>query len=321
MKRQSGKAHSEIHDEWSEQFLAHLAAERGASVYTLRNYRQALNDFYRWHQRDRQRPPEWDKLQRDDYRSYLRCLGRGKLSRAAIQLRFCALRSFYKFLIRRGVLEASPIKNLALPKLEKRLPKFLTPQQMIDLLEAPLKELAALKQTSVAEIDPTPFVRDVAILETIYSCGLRISELCGLQADDISWNERIVRVRGKGKKERLVPVGAPALAAIQNYWNKLNPLPGIDAPVFLAKAHKLKPMYPRLVQLRLKRYLARAGLDPQLTPHQLRHSYATHLLDAGADLRSVQELLGHAHLVSTQVYTHVTTERLKRAYDEAHPRA
>jgi len=161
----------------------------------------------------------------------------------------------------------------------------------------------------------------VAILETIYSCGLRISELCGLRAEDINWNEQIVRVRGKGKKERLVPVGAPALAAIQNYWHQLKPRPGIDAAVFLAKAHKLKPIYPRLVQLRLKRYLALAVLDPHLTPHQLRHSYATHLLDAGADLRSVQELLGHAHLVSTQVYTHVTTERLKRAYDEAHPRA
>ena len=321
MKRQSVKTDSEIHDPWTRKYLAHLATERGASVYTQRNYRQALTGFVHWHQEQCQRPPEWDKLQRDDYRSYLRCLGRGKLSRAAIQLRFCALRSFYKFLIRRGVVETSPIKNLALPKLEKRLPKFLTPQQMLDLLNAPLKELAARRQRPGTDIDPTPFLRDVAILETIYSCGLRISELCGLQAEDINWNERIVRVRGKGKKERLVPVGAPALAAIQNYWNKLNPLPGIDAPVFLAKAHKLKPMYPRLVQLRLKRYLALAGLDPHLTPHQLRHSYATHLLDAGADLRSVQELLGHAHLVSTQVYTHVTTERLKRAYDEAHPRA
>ena len=321
MKTKSGKADSEIRDPWSQQFLAHLAAERGASVYTQRNYRQALTEFYRWHQRERQRPPEWGKLQRDDYRSYLRWLGRGKLSRAAIQLRFCALRSFYKFLIRRGVVETSPIKNLALPKLEKRLPKFLTPQQMLDLLNAPLKELAARRQGSDAEIDSTPFLRDVAILETIYSCGLRISELCGLQAEDINWNEQIVRVRGKGKKERLVPVGAPALATIQNYWNILKPPPGIDTPVFLVKARTLKPMYPRLVQLRLKRYLALAGLDPHLTPHQLRHSYATHLLDAGADLRSVQELLGHAHLVSTQVYTHVTTERLKRAYDEAHPRA
>jgi integrase/recombinase XerC len=321
MKPKSVQADSEIHDAWVQKFLAHLAAERGASVYTQRNYRQALLDFLRWHQEQHQRPPEWDQLQRDDFRNYLRCLGRGKLSRAAIQLRFCALRSFYKFLIRRGGVGASPIRNLTLPKLEKRLPRFLTPQQMKDLLDAPLKELAALKEDPGKPIDPTPFLRDVAILETIYSCGLRISELCGLRVEDINWNEQIVRVRGKGKKERLVPIGAPALAAIQNYWNKLQRAPGMDAAVFLSKVHRLKPMYPRLVQLRLKRYLALAGLDPHLTPHQLRHSYATHLLDAGADLRSVQELLGHAHLVSTQVYTHVTTERLKRAYNEAHPRA
>ncbi len=314
-------AESTIQDKWIDRFLQHLAVERGASVYTLRNYRQALTEFCRWYQQERQRSPEWDKLQRDDGRSYLRHLGRRTLSRAAIQLRFCALRSFCKFLIRRGVLESSPIKSLTLPKLEKRLPKFLTRQQMLDLLNAPPKELAALRQSSDKDIDPTPFLRDVAILETFYSCGLRISELCGLQAQDINWNERLIRVRGKGKKERLVPVGAPALTAIQNYWNRLQPFPGIDTPVFLAKERTPKPVYPRLVQLRLKRYLALAGLDPHLSPHQLRHSYATHLLDAGADLRSVQELLGHAHLVSTQVYTHVTTERLKRAYDKAHPRA
>ena len=131
----------------------------------------------------------------------------------------------------------------------------------------------------------------------------------------------MVRVRGKGKKERLVPIGAPALAAIQNYWNKLAQPPSSDLAVFMANIGKLTPMYPRLVQLRLKRYLETAGLDPRLTPHKLRHSYATHLLDAGADLRSVQELLGHAHLVTTQVYTHLTTDRLKKTYDKAHPRA
>ena len=319
MKTESVKAGFENQAAWPQQFLAHLAADRGASVYTQRNYRQALTEYVLWHQEQRQQAPAWEKLQRDDFRSYLRSLGRGGLSRAATQLRFSALRSFYKFLIRRGLVETSPIKNLALPKLEKRLPKFLTAQQMVDLLNAPLKELAAVKQNSDA--DPTTFLRDVAILETIYSCGLRISELCGLRADDINWNEQIVRVRGKGKKERLVPVGAPALTAIRNYWNKLAHPPGIDGPAFLANTRKLKPMYPRLVQLRLKRYLAVAGLDPRLTPHQLRHSYATHLLDAGADLRSVQELLGHAHLVTTQVYTHLTTERLKKAYDAAHPRA
>jgi len=311
----------EVHDKWIQKFLAHLAADRGASVYTQRNYRQALSEFLRWHRQERRQPPAWDTLQRDDFRSYLRFLGRGNLSRAAIQLRFCALRSFYKFLIRRGGVSSSPIKNLALPKMEKRLPRFLTAQQMLDLLNAPLEELAASKQSSGTEIDEALFLRDVAILETIYSCGLRISELCGLVAEDIHWGEQMVRVRGKGKKERLVPIGAPALAAIQNYWNKLAQPPSSDLAVFMANIGKLTPMYPRLVQLRLKRYLETAGLDPRLTPHKLRHSYATHLLDAGADLRSVQELLGHAHLVTTQVYTHLTTDRLKKTYDKAHPRA
>jgi len=321
MKPEADKTESEIHDRWIENYLAHLATDRGASPYTRRNYRQSLNEFFRWHQQERQQPPAWASLQRDDCRSYLRFLGRGQLSRAAIQLRFCALRSFYKFLIRRGAASSSPIKNLALPKLEKRLPKFLTAQQMLDLLVAPLKELQMLREKAAAGFDEAPLLRDVAILETIYSCGLRISELCGLLADDIHWTDRLVRVRGKGRKERLVPIGAPALTAIQDYWNRLPHPPTGDAPVFLAKSRQLRRIYPRLVQLRLKRYLASAGLDPQLTPHKLRHSYATHMIDAGADLRSVQELLGHAHLVTTQVYTHVTTERLKRAYDKAHPRA
>ena len=164
-------------------------------------------------------------------------------------------------------------------------------------------------------------LRDVAVLETIYSCGLRISELCGLRAEDIDWSEQLVRVRGKGKKERLVPIGEPAWKAIQNYWGALKQPPAGPSPVFLAETKKAAPLNPLQLSRRLKQYLVIAGLDPALTPHKLRHSYATHLLDAGADLRSVQELLGHAHLVTTQVYTHVTTERLKKAYDAAHPRA
>ncbi|MBI3850853.1 MAG: tyrosine recombinase XerC [Verrucomicrobia bacterium] len=308
-------------DQWIKKFLAHLATDRGASVYTQRNYRQTLTEFHRWHQQERQQPPHWETLKRDDFRSYLRFLGRGNLGRAAIQLRFSALRSFYKFLVRQGVLMASPIKNLSLPKIEKRLPKFLTAQQMVDLLRAPLKELTALKKNSETKIDETVFLRDVAILETIYSCGLRISELCGLQVQDIDWHNQSIRVRGKGKKERLVPIGAPALEAIRHYWSQLTHPPTDSMLVFVVDQEKRSPLYPRLVQLRLKRYLEIAGLDPKLTPHKLRHSYATHMLDAGADLRSVQELLGHAHLVTTQVYTHLTTERLKRAYDEAHPRA
>jgi integrase/recombinase XerC len=202
------------------------------------------------------------------------------------------------------------------------LPKFLTAQQMKDLLEAPPKLLSAAQGNGEDAAKLAMHCRrDVAILETIYSCGLRISEVCGLQAQDIDWHERLLRVRGKGKKERLLPIGEPALHAINQYWQAQPETPGGQAPVFLASSGKLRPLSARDLQLRLKKYLAIAGLDPNLTPHKLRHSYATHLLDAGADLRSVQELLGHAHLATTQVYTHLTTERLKRAYDSAHPRA
>jgi site-specific recombinase XerD len=311
----------EIRDSLIASFLDHLSTERAASEYTIRNYRQALFEVHQWHRTERSAPPAWLKLARDDFRSYLRFLGRNNISRAAIQLRFSALRSFYKFLVRRGKLEVSPIKNIVMPKQGRRLPLFLTIQQMNDLLDAPLKELGVARLAKAAETDEAPFLRDVAILETIYSCGLRVSELCGLLAQDMNWSEEMVRVRGKGKKERMVPIGTKALAAIQNYWSKLPVLPASDAPVFFADAQKQTAMYPRLVQLRLKRYLGSCGLDPHLTPHKLRHSYATHMLDAGADLRSVQELLGHAHLVTTQVYTHVTTDRLKKAYDAAHPRA
>jgi len=316
---------SEPKDEWIQKFLQHLATDRGASIYTQRNYRQVLLEFFRWFQTERKNPPVWASLQRDDFRNFLRFLGRGNLSRAAIQLRFSALRSFYKFLIRNGVTATSPIKNILLPKLEKRLPRFLTVQQLIDLLAAPGKELQ--RETEQArdekngEIDATSYFRDAAILETIYSCGLRISELCGLLAGDIDFNEQLIRIRGKGKKERLGPIGAPALEAIRAYWNKRKYAPKLDEPVFLAYSIKISAMNPRTIQLRLKKYLIAAGLDPHLTPHKLRHSYATHLLDAGADLRSVQELLGHAHLVTTQVYTHLTTERLKKAYEKSHPRA
>ncbi|MHB8522222.1 MAG: tyrosine recombinase XerC [Limisphaerales bacterium] len=309
-----------VKDKWLDAFLAHLGAERDASVYTRRNYQHALKEFCRWHQTERQQPPVWVQLQRDDFRSYLRFLGRGQLGRAAIQLRFSALRSFYKFLVRRGAAMVSPIKNLALPKREKRLPQFLTVDQMLTLLKAPAAYLSmhSPKKAAAAE---SACLRDLAILEAIYSCGLRVSELCGLLAEDIDWNEQTVRVRGKGKKERLLPIGAPALDAIRHYWQELPHPPAGPTPVFLAHPAKRRAVSPRVVQLRLKRYLAIAGLDPRLTPHKLRHSYATHLLDAGADLRSVQELLGHAHLVTTQVYTHLTTDRLKRAYDKAHPRA
>jgi len=192
---------------------------------------------------------------------------------------------------------------------------------MIDLLQAPEKLLPKNDAAQPSATDVFTCLRDQAILETIYSCGLRISEVCNLQAADIDWAEHSVRVRGKGKKERLVPIGETALGAVQEYLEKRAVQPQGSGLIFTSDRAGSKPVSPRVLQLRLKKYLAIAGLDPNLTPHKLRHSYATHLLDAGADLRSVQELLGHAHLVTTQAYTHVSTDRLKRAYDKAHPRA
>ncbi len=336
MRRDPDKSKPETSDRWIGKFLAHLATDRGASAYTQRNYRDALNEFTRWHPGEQPLPSAfaektasarqavaWEKLQRDDFRSYLRFLGRNNLGRAATQLRFSALRTFYKFLIRHGAVAASPVKNLALPKPARRLPKYLTRRQILDLLAAPTKWLETQKpgKGPGRPVSAAVCLRDVAVLETIYSCGLRVSELCGLRVEDVDWSEQLVRVRGKGKKERLVPVGEPALRAIQIYWRTLRQPPTGASPVFFADTKKAAPLQPVQLSRRLKQYLVIAGLDPGLTPHKLRHSYATHLLDAGADLRSVQELLGHAHLITTQVYTHVTTERLKKAYDAAHPRA
>lgn len=310
-------------DALAQKFLTHLAADRGASVYTQRNYRQALAEFSAWHRQERGAEPDWPALQRDDFRAYLRFLGRRNLGRAATQLRFSALRSFYKFLVRHGQVAATPIRNLALPRRPKRLPRHLTVAQMADLLAAPLKLAAGPKEKNARgrPVSLTAARRDVAILETIYSCGLRVSELAGLRVADLDFAAQLVRVRGKGRKERLVPIGTPALQAIEAYWAHLPARPTGDQPVFCSETRRRSPVSPVMLARRLKRYLALAGLDPALTPHKLRHSYATHLLDAGADLRSVQELLGHARLETTQIYTHVTTERLRRAYQKAHPRA
>jgi len=306
-----GGAKEVIQDVEVATFLTYLQAEMGASPYTQRNYRQALLEFGQWYVGERKHAPNWLKLKRMDFRAYLRFLGRGNLSRSAVQLRFSALRSFYKFLVRRGKLPDSPIKNIALPKKEKRLPQFLTVDQTAALLEAPLRELTEAQKGDEG-IDPAPYLRDAAILEVIYSCGLRVSEMCALRAQDLELSERLIRVRGKGKKERQLPIGTPAITAIERYWSALEHPPTGELPVFLAHPDKPNPIYPRIVQLRLKHYLAAAELDPTLTPHKLRHSYATHLLDAGADLRSVQELLGHENLATTQIYTHLTTDRLKK---------
>jgi integrase/recombinase XerC len=308
-------------DPWVESFLQHLRVDRGASPYTERNYEEALSALTAWHHEVRRSPPNWARLTRDDFRAYLRFLGQKGLGRSVIRLRFSAFRSFYRFLIGRGHVAATPLKALTLPKPEKRLPRFLTESQTRELLEAPLREFESARTRSESSVHPGPFYRDAAIMELLYSCGLRIAELCQLRVQDLDRRSQLIRVQGKGRKERMVPVGVPALAAIERYWESRDQRPGPSDPVFPAGASDPAPVYPRMVQRWMKRWLAAAGLDPGLTPHKLRHSYATHLLDRGADLRSVQELMGHAHLATTQVYTHVNTGRLKRVYDAAHPRA
>lgn len=307
-------------DSLAREFLTHLGADRQASSYTSRNYEQTLREFARWYQEQFGGVASWVALERDTFRAYLRFLGREQLSHAAIRLRFSALRSFYRFLVRRGYLAQVPIRNIQLPKLERRLPRFLTREQMLALLHAPLAEFQA-RRDAEENLGIASFLRDRAILETIYSAGLRISELCHLTVREVSEMPGALRVLGKGKKERIAPIGKPALNAIEEYWKALPIELTPDSPAFLSATDPVRGIKPRAVQSMMKRYLVRAGLDPELTPHKLRHSYATHLLDSGADLRSVQELLGHANLVTTQVYTHVSTARLKKAYRAAHPRA
>jgi integrase/recombinase XerC len=314
-------AHPPASDLWVEDYLRHLLVDRGASALTHRNYAAALREFRNWIQTERSAEVEWSRLGRDDFRLYLRHLGRRRLGQAAIRLRFSALRSFYRHLRRRGRVTEVPLQRMALPKAGRRLPRFLTPDQMDRLLAGPLNELARLDPAQSTRDLRVRFLRDAAVLETVYSCGLRVSELCRIEAQDLDFEAQTVRVRGKGRKERQLPIGRPAAEAVLRYWEALPHAPAPNSPAFRARSKGTAAVSPRAVQLLLKRYLLAAGLDRTLSPHKLRHSYASHLLDRGADLRSVQELLGHAHLATTQVYTHVTTERLKRAYDQAHPRA
>ena len=240
--------------DWTDLFFRFLADEKDASVYTQRNYRQALGEFAQWHRDTNESPVCWSELERNDFRLFLRQLGRRELSQAAIRLRFSALNSFYKFLMRRGLVESSPVKDVTLPKPAKRLPQFLTIDQMNALLDAPMQEFEAervAKKGTKKKANQVPYLRDGAILETIYSCGLRIGELCRMLAGELEPDEHVVNVHGKGKKERQVPIGRAAVEAIRIYWERLAKPPAVDEPVFFASEKKRSAIYPRLIQLRL----------------------------------------------------------------------
>lgn len=289
-------------DKLIERFLQFLESAKNASPHTIKNYRVDLREFRSFF--EKKRPEELSHL---DLRAFLALLKNKNYSRSTISRKIACLRSFFKYLVRENYLKANPAADLATPKREKRLPKFLDEQEVTHLLEAP-------------STDSWDGKRDRAILETLYSSGLRVSELVGLNHDDLSGE--LVRVRGKGKKERIVPIGLMALKAIQGYLEHKPPKdgePNLKRPLYLNRSGGR--LTDRSIRRMILKYARQVALKKGVSPHTLRHSFATHMLDRGADLRSVQELLGHENLSTTQIYTHVTTKRLKEAYDAAHPSA
>ena len=304
--------------DWWTPFADYLAKERRYSNYTLRNYRQAFADFYRWLQARGAWSRGFDALTPRDLRDWVIERQRGldglsALDRRTLHNHASALRAFFKFWIRHGRVRRNPLTGMPLPKLEKRLPQFLTEEQMKALLAGPQRLLEN------ESIDPFVAWRDRLAMELLYGGGLRVSELVNLDHGDIDLTNGVARVLGKGRKERLCPLGRVALAVVKKFTQEFARDSGPRAAVTVNPDQTR--MTVRAVQLMLKRYLALAELPLDLTPHKLRHSYATHLLNAGADLRLVQELLGHASLNTTQIYTHVSVARLKDIYNKAHPRA
>jgi len=291
-------------DKFIQGYLSFLETEKNASPHTVKNYRIDLREFAQALQK--KMPGEVTYL---EIRAFLAVLKEKDYSKSTISRKLACIRSFFKYLVRENILKTNPAAGIATPKRDKRLPQFLDPQEVTHLLEAPATGNWEGK-------------RDRAILELFYSSGLRVSELVGLNHDDVDFFSELVRVRGKGKKERIVPVGSMALKAIQTYAEHRPPKekdPAQKKALYLNRSGGR--LTDRSVRRMILKYARRIALKKGVSPHILRHSFATHMLDRGADLRSVQELLGHENLSTTQIYTHVTTKRLKEAYDAAHPRA
>ncbi|RJO63575.1 MAG: tyrosine recombinase XerC [Candidatus Omnitrophota bacterium] len=285
-------------ERYVEKFIRYLEIERNYSHYTILNYKLDLKDFKGF--------LGAASVEGTDYlvlRKYLAFLKEKNLGAKTVARRLSTLRSFFKFLTREGYIKSNPIVSVSSPKLQKHLPSFLTEEEVFRLIEGgfPKNEMGA---------------RDRAILETFYSTGIRIGELVGLNKEDVDFISGIVKVRGKGKKERIVPIGDKAVNAIRAYFERRTKK---QEAVFLNRMGSR--ITDRGVRNIVRKYLRMAGIKQGISAHTFRHSFATHLLNRGADLRSVQELLGHASLSTTQIYTHLTTEKLKSVYDKAHPRA
>ena len=292
------------------QFLRYLDAERNASELTIKSYREDLLDLcdFLVEQLGGDKLP--GEITPRDLRGYLAALHEAGYARTSISRKLASLRSFYRFAQRREMTDTNPAKPLRNPRGTRKLPHFLSSDEILTLLDAPSKR-------------DTLGMRDLAILETMYSAGLRVSEVVGLNEGDLDLADGIARIRGKGRKERLSPLGRYAVDALKSYLPKRLLAPkepkGREAPVFVNRFGNR--LTTRSVARMLEKYLKLSGLDLRTTPHTLRHSFATHLLDRGADIRSVQELLGHKSLVTTQIYTHLSTANLLEVYNRAHPRA
>ena len=292
------------------QFLRYLAVERNSSDLTIKSYREDLMDLADFIVDELGQGTRPADVSPRDLRNYTSALHDAGYARSSIARKLASLRSFYRFAQRQGICDSNPAKPLRNPRSQRKLPHFLTNEEVDNLLSAP-------------DSNEVSGLRDRAILETMYSAGLRVSEVVGLNEGDLDFTDMIARVRGKGRKERLAPLGSYAVLAIQNYMRQRELAPsepvGREAPIFLNRFGKR--LTSRSVGRMLEKYIKLVGIDTRTSPHTLRHSFATHLLDRGADIRSVQELLGHKSLVTTQIYTHLSTANLREVYMKAHPRA
>ncbi len=290
------------------QFLRYLDVERNASDLTIKSYREDLidmADFITDQGRTTRLPRD---IAPNDLRSYVTALHEAGYAKSSISRKLASLRSFFKFAQRQQMVDNNPAKPLRNPRGTRKLPHFLTNEEILSLLNAPNKESEMGR-------------RDLAILEVTYSAGLRVSELVGMNDRDIDFTDGTIRIRGKGRKERIGQLGSHAKKALLEYFQMRRPAPnGTKEPATFRNKFGGR-LTSRSVARMLEKYIKERGLDTRTSPHTLRHSFATHLLNGGADIRSVQELLGHKSLVTTQIYTHVSTANIKAAYDKAHPRA
>lgn len=307
-----------MHDQLCVSFLDHLRYERNVSLHTLRNYESDLRQFFDYlappaANGDKPKPPDIRQIDHLTIREWLSSLHSHQKKKTSIARKLAALRTFFQFLVREEVIESNPAKLVSTPRKENKLPVHLSIEEAIRFIETP-------------DVETDLGKRDRAILELLYATGIRVSELVGINLRDIDFNNRLLRVFGKRRKERMVPFGEPAENALRDYLSVrekllLNALATRRDAQPLILNYQGTRMTTRSVGRLVEKYIRLCAGVHDISPHALRHSFATHLLDSGADLRDIQELLGHARLSTTQVYTHVSMEKLIEVYDKAHPKA